>query len=143
MKKGFSLLIVMLFVSIALLASAYAARMVILNGQSQKNDLYRLKALYAAEGGIEWAKAKIGSDPSWFTDLAHAPADDIAWLLGAAKGNLLSIGDVSCKIVREDGRGIIYSIGFAGKDISSCVSLSILKVQFSGSPPVQILWKEL
>jgi len=143
MKKGFSLLAVIFFLAIVLLACGFAVKIVVAQMSSVKDEALRLKTFYAAEGAIEWAKAKVAEEPLWYTDPSHSPQDDIKWLIAGALGYKMSVGGTNCKIIREQGKAIIYAIGYNGADIEGSSAVSIIKVQVSGNPPVQTLWKEL
>jgi len=93
------------------------------------------KAFYLAEAGLEDGKSIIATNPNWFTDNPHSPADDSDWLIDEAKGSIKQFGGAvpdgrqgSYKIVRESGKNIIYSIGYfrGGK--------SVLRVKYKVSP---------
>jgi hypothetical protein len=142
-QKGFSLLPVIFLVSLALIAAAFAVKLVLAQSAVAGGGLSHIRVFYAAEAGAEWAKAKIASEPSWFTDLPHLPPDDIAWLLSGAVGIVSMIDGASLKVVREDGRNVIYSIGYVGGNIEKSKALSIIKVQFTSPPFMQVSWKEI
>lgn len=127
-NKGQALVIVMLVISALLIAGAMFIRAIFSETSSANLYIQKQKAFYLSEAGIEEGKSTLYSNPNWFTDNPHAPQDDVAWLIGSAKGSVRSLGDGSYKIVRESGRNIIYSIGYFKE------GRSVLRVKYGTAP---------
>ncbi len=142
-RSGFSLIPLVFFMALMLIILAFLARITVSDvGMARMQDL-RLKAFYAADGGAEWAKAKLAREPSFFTDLPHSPSDDVKWLIKDAAGFYISLNDVKIKVVREQGKNTVYSVGFVGEGLDDPRAVSIIKMQFSSSPFAQISWVSL
>lgn len=142
-KRGFILLYVLFFMAVACITLGILVRLIYVNFYMAGDEAFRLKAFYAAEAGIEWAKSKMSSNPDWFTDLPHSPPDDTAWLLKSAVGFEISLGDARFKMVREDGKNRLYSIGYTGTNIERSRAVSIVKVEFTILPFEQVSWTNL
>jgi hypothetical protein len=142
-REGFILLYVLFFMTLVLLVGSALAGIIYVNIRSVGDEGLRLKAFYAAEAGLEWAKARIAAAPDWFTDLPHSPVDDRAWILSSSIGHVSQIGDARFKVIREDGKRRIYSVGYVGGDIEGCRALSILKAEFDFSPLTFFKFREL
>jgi len=105
-------MIVLLVISALMVAGAIFVRMVISERNMAELFIQKEKTFYLAEAGIEDGKATLASNPNWFTDNPHSPADDIDWLIDSAKGSIKQFGGGRYKIVRESGKNIIYSVGY-------------------------------
>jgi len=141
--KGFILIYLMLFMMVVIISISFIGKLVSTNILLSSNDLMHAKSFYAAEAGIEWAKSKIVSTPSWFTDILHSPKDDITWLLTQADGYTMQVDDAFFKIIKEDGVAVLYSIGYTNQEIKDSRAFTILKIEFENSPFKQILWEKI
>lgn len=142
-SKGFILISVIFFLGVAVLLGAFLVRLMVAEFNIASDDELQLKAFWAAEGGVEWGKAKLAENPAWFTDLAHSPNDDTIWLIKDASGCRVTIADVHAKIIREEGKNTVYSVGYVGNDVSGARAMSIVKIQFQVNPFEQISWAAL
>jgi Tfp pilus assembly protein PilX len=70
-----------------------------------------VRSFYLAEAGIEEAKSILASNPYWFTDAPHTPANDANWLMNSAAGSTKQMNGGTYKIVKESGKNTIYSVG--------------------------------
>jgi len=136
-QKGFILLYVLFFAAAAIILAAASGRLIVLNIRMVRSQLDGARAFYAAESGIEWAKAKLASDPGWYTDLPHSPVDDIGWLTGSSVGYNGRVGGSPFKVVREEGKGRLYSVGRSGS------GMFIVRMDFSSLPFTQKSWEVL
>lgn len=97
----------------------------------------REAAFWLSEAGLEKGKAALAGNINWYTDLPHAPEDDVSWLINSSVGEVGQLSHGSYKVVREESRKHLYSIGRKGKGIV------VLKLSFS-SPPLKFgPWEEL
>jgi len=137
-KRGFVLAAAVAVIALVLLIAGFIANLVLTDLRVSLDERERTAAFWAAEAGAEWAKARTAAEPDWFSDLPHSPADDIEWLKDGAIGQLVALDGSRCKVIREDGKNTIYSVGSCGRDV-----VSIIKVQFTGPPFKAVRWKEL
>jgi Tfp pilus assembly protein PilX len=127
-SKGQALVITLLIIS-ALLAGGAIFMKIVFSDVSMANlYIQKEKAFYLAEAGLEDGKSMIASNPNWFTDSPHTPADDPGWLINGAKGAVRQFGTGSYKMVRESGKNIIYSVGHSGG------GTSVLRVKYNAIP---------
>lgn len=105
-------MIVLLVISALMVAGAIFVRMVLSERTMAELFIQKEKVFYLAEAGLEDGKATLASNPNWFTDNPHSPADDTDWLIDSAKGSIKQFGGGSYKIVRESGKNTIYSVGY-------------------------------
>lgn len=123
--------------SLCLILSLILSKMVYNCIAGANSLLSREKAFWLAEAGLERGKAEIANNLSWFTDLPHYPPDDTSWIESFAAGQSESLGDGSFKLVREQGKNALYSVGLSRK------SAVILKLRFIPSPYQTLSWEEL
>jgi hypothetical protein len=127
-SKGQTLIIALLIISALLAAGAIFLKTVFSDVSMVSLYVQKEKAFYLAEAGLEDGKSIIASNPGWFTDNPHAPADDPGWLIDGAKGAVKQFGGGSYKIVRESGKNIIYSVG------CSSSGRSVVRARYNVSP---------
>jgi len=132
-RKGFVLLMSVSLFSLLLLLAVILAKIVYNGLEIEHAFARREKAFWAAEAGLEKGKAEFNRNPGWYTDLPHLPADDKGWLSGGAVGQ----DEGWFKLVREQGKSMLYSIGTDGK------VRVFLKINYSFPPFQQISWEEL
>ena len=142
-QKGIALIIVIILFALLLSSGAYLVRFAFIDYKMAVSEASKVKAFYSAEGGVEWAKTKLSSNPDWFTDLPHTPPDDISWLLKDAAGFSLLVGDIHCKVVREAGKDRFYSIGYLGDNIEDSSGISVIRVEFTNPPFERLFWKQI
>jgi|GEM_PF-753766 len=142
-EKGIALIIVIVIFALIFTAGAYFVRFAASDYRMSALERSGIKAFYAAEAGVEWAKSKLHSNPNWFTDLPHSPQDDKAWLLNDSNGFVLSTGDACFKVIRENNRDFIYSIGYIGDNIEKSGAISIIKLKFENPPFKSMSWEEI
>lgn len=128
-NKGYILLAAILLISVILLIGASSAKLLISVIYIDKDSLYRAKVFCLSEAGIETAASRIASDETWSTDSAHS-ADDKQWLICAAKGVIFLFGDGGFKVVKENNKFIVYSVGFIGPDIMKSTYYSFQKMEY-------------
>ncbi len=127
-SKGQTLMITLLIISALLAGGAIFVKIVFSDVSMTNLYIQKEKAFYLAEAGLEDGKSMIASNPNWFTDNPHTPADDPGWLIDGAKGAINRFGTGSYKIVRESGKNIIYSVGYSGS------GRSVLRVKYNVGP---------
>ncbi len=111
-EKGIALIIIILIGAVLLFVSTAAVRFIFSDYFIAVNQFNRARTFYLAEAGIEEGKMLKASNPSWFTDLPHSPPDDVNWLINSAIGRIEFLSEGSFKIVKEQGKKEIYSIGY-------------------------------
>ena len=138
MKKGAALLTIIFMLAVISSLTALFVK-IVYNCYSGTNAmLVREQSFYLAEAGLEKAKVEIGHNPNWYTDLPFHLQDNTEWLINYATGQSTDFGDGSFKIIREQGKERIYSIGSA-KD-----GIVILKLSFNTTPSFEsVRWKEI
>ncbi len=137
MKKGAALLIAVVVLAAFLLLGALFAR-IVYNGYAGTRSLTsRAQAFYLAEAGLEKGKVELAHNPNWFTDLPYYLSDNFTWLANYAVGDAANLGEGDYKVVREQGKRVLYAVGYKGK------SVVVLKALFSGTPPRFSNWQEL
>lgn len=139
-KRAYCLMSVLMAVSFALLCG------LAISGEALRNVLIlRLKALevrafYLSQSGLEHGKTIAAKDNSWFTD--SAPVDENKnRLLTVSCGNIYTFGHGGYKIIRENGKKRMYSVGFIGTDILKSPSYSFQKIDFE-LPFKTLKWEE-
>jgi len=120
--------------SVVVIAGAFIVKILANNLVVSHDEHLRLKNFYAAEAGIEWAKSKLSTNPDWFTDPPHSPADDSDWIISSASGHQMTVGGSKVKVIREDQRGRVYSVG--GSSL-------IIKIEFTTEPFELLSWKNI
>jgi len=138
-QNGFSLIAVILCISILMIIASSIAKICILSTISARERLNRDKVFYLSESGIETAKTLINQNPSWVTDIPHTDYDK-QWLLSYATGQIYYFGDGGFKIIKEQNKQSVYSIGFLGSDISKSRSYSFQRISYT-VPFVQTKWE--
>lgn len=138
-KKGMLSIITLLSVSVLLSVGVFIAS-VCRNGMSYNNSKrVQLAVFYLAEGGLESAKSKLNDDPLWSTDAPHADYDK-RWLLASAKGEVVLYGGGGYKMVKENGKPAVYSIGFLGPEILKSPAFSFQRIDIE-FPIRQVKWE--
>ncbi len=141
-RRSFILLYAVFFASIALVLASLIAAMVSSRADVSKQEYLRHRSEWAAEAGIEWAKARLVSAPGWFTDPPGPAPEDLVWLASAA-GQRMALSGASIKVVRAEGSGSVYSVGFTGASIDDCTSVSVIRVRFENPPFRQVGWDRI
>jgi Na+-transporting NADH:ubiquinone oxidoreductase subunit NqrF len=138
--KGFALLQMIVFMSAVIVVSSFLASILVAGNDIAGSEQARMRAFYAAEAGIVWAKVKISTDPNWYTDVPHSPANDKDWLISAAMGSKGAFSSSGYKVIREEGSGMVYSIGFSGSSLDKARAISVIKIKFSSPPFTRSSW---
>jgi len=127
-SRGQALVIVLVVITALLTAGIIFVRIVLSERSMEELFIQKEKAFYLAEAGLEEGKSMIVLNPNWFTDVPHSPADDTTWLIDIAKGSIKEFGGGSYKIVKENGKNTIYSIGYfkGGR--------AIVRVKYNANP---------
>lgn len=112
--NGFLLLQTLFVISILLLLSTSLAGLALSHLKLNQANLDQIKAFYLAESGLAFAQVKLTSEESWSTDSAHYPSDDLVWLEKTARGMIESCGEGYFKVIKEEEKSRIYSIGVVG-----------------------------
>lgn len=137
MKQGITLLLLIFMVALFMVIASLFVKVVYNTYVSVKAAETREAAFWLAEAGLEKGKAALASNLNWYTDLPHTPADDANWLINNSIGETSPLGQGYYKIVREESRNHLYSIGRRSKGVV------VLKLSFS-SPPLKFsTWEEL
>lgn len=127
-SKGQALVVVLILISALILAGTIFINIIFSERSMANLYIQKEKAFYLAEAGLEDGKSTIATNPNWFTDNPHTPADDADWLIDGAKGAVSQFGGGGYKIVKESGKNIIYSVGnFKG-------ARSVIRIKFDVSP---------
>lgn len=127
-SKGQALIITLLIISVLLAGGAIFVKIVFSDVSMANLYIQKEKAFYLAEAGLEDGKSMVASNPNWFTDSPHTPADDTGWLIDVAKGAVEQFGGGSYKIIRESGKNVIYSVGYYGS------GRSVLRIKYNVNP---------
>jgi len=134
-QRGYALILVLIISALLLSLAGLFAKMVY-NSMAGGNSVYgRAQAFYLAEAGIEKGKAELTSNSNWYTDLSHSPEDDADWLINTATGQTNNLGEGTFKIIREQGKMLLYSVGKRGKGI--CIQ----KITFDLFPLKEKQWE--
>jgi len=136
MSKGFGLLLFIFITAVALILGAFLMRLLISEIPCVSAELHLAKSFYLAEAGIEKAKWELSKDLNWHTDARHFPEDDLPWLVRCARGHIEAFGDGYFKIIKEEGKNVIYALGISKK------ALAIIRVKYE-IPFRQVEWKLL
>jgi hypothetical protein len=136
-KKGFSMLLLIFMVALFMIITSLFVKVVYNTYSSIKAAETRETAFWLAEAGLEKGKAALAGNINWYTDLPHTPEDNAGWLLNNAVGETGPLGRGTYKVVREENRNRLYSIGRKGK------GAVILKLSFSAPPLKFTTWEEL
>ena len=139
-SKGFILISAIFLMTAAILVLAFVAGIMREQLMRTSDSELKLKSFWAAEGGVEWAKAKLVENPSWYTDPPHSPSDDDAWILNEAAGFHLAVRDIRVKIIREENKSFLYAVGYVGRDVGSAKAVSMIKIKFQTAPFEQLSW---
>jgi len=124
------LVMVLLIMSALMAAGLMLTRAVVSEGYMADLYLNRAKAFCLAEAGIEEAKVIIMNNPNWFTDNPHNPDGELFWVIHFSSGYVKKLGKDSYKIVRENGKNIIYSVGFTGEKMNKAKARSVISIKF-------------
>ena len=138
--KGFALLQMIVFMLAVIVVSSFLASILVAGNDIAGSEQARMRAFYAAEAGIEWAKVKISTDPNWYTDVHHSPADDKDWLISGAVGSKGTFSSSGYKVVRGSGENIIYSVGSSGASVDKAGAISVIKIKFTSPPFTRSSW---
>jgi hypothetical protein len=137
MRKGSALLLVVFIFSASMILAALFAKIVYNSYATANAALQREQAFYLAEAGLEKGKVELAHNPNWHTDLPYYLPDNVPWLINYAVGQETSLGEGSFKIIREQGKDRLYSVGLKGK------GMVILRLNFSNPPFKSLEWNEL
>lgn len=138
-QKGSVLLVSVIAISLFLLSAVFITKLIIANINGCKENINMARVFYLSEGGIETAKSKIAANPSWFTDNPFT-GDDKRWLVYFASGETYALGSGGFKIVKENGKQIVYSVGYVGNDAKRSNYFSFKKMTYS-LPFKQLRWE--
>lgn len=128
---------VILIISVSLILAALFVKIVYNSYATASAVLQREQAFYLAEAGLEKGKVELVHNPNWHTDPPYYLPDNIPWLVNYAVGQETSLGEGSFKIIREQGKDRLYSVGLKGKGVV------VLRLIFSNPPFKSLEWKEL
>ena len=134
---GYNLIIIIFLLAVLLAIVISLSRIVLNSMRFAENQVIGLEALYLAEAGIEKAKYNLKKNPGWYTDLPHAPIDDVDWIIGPSNGKAVSSPDGEIKMIREKDKLRAYSIGRANN------ATRIIKIEFELSPFKLTAWQML
>jgi hypothetical protein len=137
MRKGSALILAIMILAIFITLAALFVKIVYNCYDSATSYLAREQAFCLAEAGLEKGKVELVHNPAWYTDPPYYLKDNAPWLIKYAVGQHSNLGEGAFKVVRENGKTWLYSIGYKGK------AVVVLKVRFS-NPPFQVQeWSEL
>lgn len=131
------MLMAIIISSIFLLLAVFMVRIVYNCVSGTDLLVEREQAFWLAEAGLEDAKVRLARNSNWFTDPTHYPEEDLAWLKNGARGEEEGFGEGKFKLIREEGRQKLYSIGMKG------AAVVVLEVKFLLSPFKATDWKEI
>ncbi|MEK7377047.1 MAG: hypothetical protein AABZ57_07820, partial [Candidatus Margulisiibacteriota bacterium] len=66
----------------------------------------------------------------WFTDIPHAEFDK-KWLIMDSAGQIYHFGKGGFKIIKEQGKNRVYSVGFIGTSIDKSKYYCFLRMDYS------------
>jgi hypothetical protein len=136
-RDGAALLLTIFIIAALLTTAAFCAKLVYNSYVSAQAVLLREQAICLAEAGLQKAKVNLVNNPGWFTDLPFYPEDSAEWLIKDAAGEKILLGDGSFKIIREQNKDRVYSVGYKGS------AVVLLKLKFSNPPFASLAWEEL
>jgi hypothetical protein len=136
-RSGYALILTLIMSALLLTLAGLFAKM-IFNSMGGGDNTYRsFQVFYLAEAGIEKGKTELNHNPNWYTDLSHGSEDDTDWLINAAVGQSYNLGGGSFKIIREQGKMLLYAVGTKGKGI--CIQ----KISFDLFPFKEKKWETI
>ena len=136
-RAGCALLLTVFLTSLFLVLAVFLFKIIYNTSVAGNALFFREKALWLAEAGLEKGKVEMVNAPAWYTDLPHYPEEDFNWLKLTALGKNEVLGDGNYKVVREKGKNVLYSIGFARK------AIVVLKIEFDPTSCHTLSWKDL
>ena len=110
-NKGFSLIFVIFLIVIITIMGSIIVQTVLNTYKSAGLKADTIKAFYLAEAAIEYGKAKINSNPAWYTDTPLS-GEIIKWLRSSAKGESIIAGAKSVKAINSLA---LYGVGHYNK----------------------------
>ena len=128
-KPAYCLISVIMAVSFAFSCAMAVSRETMQSVVLMRLKAFEIKAFYLAEAGIEHGKSLVANDSSWFTELTPV-TDDKNRLLTSSSGDIYLFGNGGYKIIRENGKNRLYSIGFIGTDILRSHAFSFQRIEF-------------
>ncbi|MFA5839676.1 MAG: hypothetical protein WC890_03340 [Candidatus Margulisiibacteriota bacterium] len=132
---GFALLSVILLCTLLFIVAGLFAKIVYNYSLGNNGLQQRAQAYYLAEAGIEKGKTEIAENPAWYTDLPNHAEDDTEWLINSAAGQTNSLDSGKFKIIREQGKSILYAVGFQGEGVN------VQKIEFAPFPFKEKKWE--
>ncbi|MFA5097515.1 MAG: hypothetical protein WC490_02680 [Candidatus Margulisiibacteriota bacterium] len=129
-NKGSILLLCLFAVSVCMMCLAAGARLRLLQIGMNMERLNGTRCFYLAESGLEISKVKLAHDPGWFTDPSHAEYDK-KWLVAGSKGQTFRFGRGGFKVIKEQGKNRVYSVGFIGNSIDESKYFCFLRMDYS------------
>lgn len=129
-NKGSIMLLCLFAISICMACLAAGARLRLLQIHMNNERLNGTRCFYLAEAGIEISKGKLSHDPAWFTDISHAEYDK-KWLVMDSTGQIYRFGKGGFKIIKEQGKNRVYSVGFIGTSIDESKYYCFLRMEYS------------
>ncbi len=139
-KTAYCLISVLMAVSFALLCAVSISREALQSTVLLRLKAFELKTFYLAQSGLEHGKNLINKDSSWFTE-ENPVTEDKNRLLTSSSGDIYLFGNGGYKIVRENGKNHLYSIGFIGTDILRSQAFSFQRIEFE-MPFKTTKWEE-
>lgn len=139
-RPAYGLISALMAVSLALLCGLAISREAAQNIIQSRLRNQGTKVFYLAESGLEHSKSIINSDNSWFTE-TDAVNDSKNRLLASSAGEIHLFGHGGYKIIRENGKNRIYSIGFVGTDLLKSPAFSFQRMDFE-LPYKTTKWEE-
>ena len=127
--KGSIMLLCLFVISICMACLAAGARLRLLQIQMNNERLNGTRCFYLSESGIEIAKGKLSHDSAWFTDIPHSEYDK-KWLLIDSTGQIYHFGKGGFKIIKEQGKTRVYSVGFIGSTIDKSKYYCFLRMDY-------------
>jgi len=127
--RGDILIILLISISIILVIEVSLTTLYLRAVNSCNIKKEGLKVFYLAEAGIEKAKCNINNGVSWNTDPPHSE-NDKRWLISGSIGQTVYCGSGGFKIIKENGKTYLYSVGFIGNDILKSRSYCFQKIAF-------------
>jgi Tfp pilus assembly protein PilX len=137
MTKGFAQVLVIIFMSLLFLLGTITLMITRNHLASTNNFCAKTSAFYAAQAGLELAKTKLANNPNWHTDPVYSGSNKTSWLKDLAAGYQIKLEQTSCKIIRENKKNELYSIGSAKN------SLVLLRLEFIAFPLQTTKWEEI
>lgn len=110
-NKGFGLIFIIILVAALLLVGSIFLHAVFSTNSMLNSKRDNLCAFYLAESAIELGKARVKSNPNWYTDMPHS-GNLIKWLKESARGQEIKMSPLAgYKVIKEYKNTPIYGMG--------------------------------